>query len=179
MLDEFPWSICMRKWKWFSNQTFSRWVCLKTGRREYSFTLGYDKIILHRIISVVWLTNFLSEIQSLSNHDDETKFRILSVKPSRKFSFSEHWWSLIALYCAVMDVKQSEWPLHISGSNFDEIDNFDDSDNLDDSLQLWWLWQICKVANAKRNQNRKKKKKKKIITNSTQCSQAVSHPSTN
>ena len=30
------------------------------------------KIILHRIISVVWLTNFLSEIRSLSNHDDET-----------------------------------------------------------------------------------------------------------
>ena len=28
------------------------------------------KIILHRIISVVWLTNFLSEIWSLSNHDD-------------------------------------------------------------------------------------------------------------
>ena len=72
LLDEFPWSICMRKWKWYSNQTFSRWVCLKTGRQEYSFTLVYDKIILHRIISVVWLTNFLSEIQSLSNHDDET-----------------------------------------------------------------------------------------------------------
>ena len=71
------------------------------------------KIILHRIISVVWLTNFLSEIRSLSNHDDETKFHILSVKPSRKFSLSEPWWSLIALYCAVMDVKQSEWPLHI------------------------------------------------------------------
>ena len=30
------------------------------------------KIILHRIISVVWLTGFLSEIWSLSNHDDET-----------------------------------------------------------------------------------------------------------
>ena len=79
MLDEFPWSICMRKWKWFSNQTFSRWVCLKTGRREYSFTLGYDKIILHRIISVVWLTNFLSEIRSLSPHDDETQLHVLSV----------------------------------------------------------------------------------------------------
>ena len=95
LLDEFPWSICMRKWKWFSNQTFSRWVCLKTGRREYSFTLGHDKIILHRIISVVWLTNFLSEIRSLSNHDDETKFHILSVKPFRRFSSSEHWWSLV------------------------------------------------------------------------------------
>ena len=30
------------------------------------------KIILHRTISVVWITNFLSEIRSLSNHDDET-----------------------------------------------------------------------------------------------------------
>ena len=29
------------------------------------------KIILHRIISVVWLTNFLSEILNQSTHDDE------------------------------------------------------------------------------------------------------------
>ena len=29
------------------------------------------KIILHRIISVVWLTNFLSEILTQSTHDDE------------------------------------------------------------------------------------------------------------
>ena len=95
MLDEFPWSICMRKWECFSNQTFSQWVCLNTGRREYFFTPVYDKIILHRIISVVWLANFLSEIRSLSNHDDETKFHILSVKPFRRFTSSEHWWSLV------------------------------------------------------------------------------------
>ena len=59
-------------------------------------------------------------------------------------------------------------------------------------FQLWWLWRlrrpwrllttlttlrIFKVANSKRNQN--KKKKKKFMANSTQCSQAVSHPSTN
>ena len=37
------------------------------------------KIILHRIISVVWLTNFLSEIRSLSPHDDETQLHVLSV----------------------------------------------------------------------------------------------------
>ena len=40
-----------------------------------------SKIILHRIISVVWLTNFLSEIRSLSSHDDETDLQFLSVKP--------------------------------------------------------------------------------------------------
>ena len=93
-----PWSICKRERKWFSNQTFSQWLCLRTGRWEYSFRLGYGKIILHRIISVVWLTNFLSEIRSLSNHDDETKFHILSVKPFRRFTSSEHWWSLVSRF---------------------------------------------------------------------------------
>ena len=83
------------KMKVAQQSDFFSMSCLKTGRREYSFTLGYDKIILHRIISVVWLTNFLSEIRSLSNHDDETKFHILSVKPFRRFSSSEHWWSLV------------------------------------------------------------------------------------
>ena len=33
------------------------------------------KIILHRIISVVWLTNFLSEILNQSTHDDELSSR--------------------------------------------------------------------------------------------------------
>ena len=61
------------------------------------------KIILHRIISVVWLTNFLSEIRSLSNHDDETQFHILSVKPIWSFSAFDHWWSLTAQIRAVMD----------------------------------------------------------------------------
>ena len=68
------------------------------------------KIILHRIISVVWLTNFLSEIRSLSNHDDETQFRILSVKPIWSFSAFDHWWSLTVQIRAVMDGEQSEWP---------------------------------------------------------------------
>ena len=61
------------------------------------------KIILHRIISVVWLTNFLSEIRSLSNHDDETQFHILSVKPIKSFSAFDHWWSLTVQLRAVMD----------------------------------------------------------------------------
>ena len=61
------------------------------------------KIILHRIISVVWLTNFLSEIRSLSNHDDETQFHILSVKPIWSFGAFDHWWSLTAQTRAVMD----------------------------------------------------------------------------
>ena len=61
------------------------------------------KIILHRIISVVWLTNFLSEIRSLSNHDDETQFRILSVKPIWSFSAFDHWWSLTVQLWPVTD----------------------------------------------------------------------------
>ena len=61
------------------------------------------KIILHRIISVVWLTNFLSEIRSLSNHHDETQVRILSVKPIWSFSAFDHWWSLTVQIRAVMD----------------------------------------------------------------------------
>ena len=72
-----------------------------------------SKIILHRIISAVWLTNFLSEIQSLSNHDDETQFRILSVKPIWSFSALDHWWSLTVQLWAVMDGEQSEWPIFI------------------------------------------------------------------
>ena len=72
-----------------------------------------SKIILHRIISVVWLTIFLSEIRSLSNHDDETQFRILSVKPIWSFSAFDHWWSLTVQLWAVMDGEQSEWPIFI------------------------------------------------------------------
>ena len=45
------------------------------------------KIILHRIISVVWLTNFLSEIRSLSSHDDETDLQFLSMKLIWKVTF--------------------------------------------------------------------------------------------
>jgi hypothetical protein len=85
--------------------------CLGCPRVTSTAQRATFKIILHRIISVVWLTNFLSEIRSLSNHDDETQFRILSVKPFRGFSSSEHWWSLTALYWVVMDEKQSEWPI--------------------------------------------------------------------
>ena len=71
------------------------------------------KIILHRIISVVWLTNFLSEIPSLSNHDDESQFCILSVMPIRSFSAFHHWWLLTVQLRAVMDGEQSEWPIFI------------------------------------------------------------------
>ena len=49
----------------------SKLLSLETKRRD-SENWAKIKIILHRIISVVWLTNFLSEIRSLSPHDDET-----------------------------------------------------------------------------------------------------------
>ena len=47
--------------------------------RVYTDHQLQSKIILHRIISVVWLTNFLSEIRSLSPHDDEAWLHVLSV----------------------------------------------------------------------------------------------------
>ena len=57
------------------------------------------KIILHRIISVVWLTNFPSEIRNLTNPRWWVEQQFLSVK--RNWSPSRtpvHWWSLIFLY---------------------------------------------------------------------------------
>ena len=77
--------------------------CLGCRRVISAAQKAISKIILHRIISAVWLTNFLSEIRSLSNHDDETQFRILSVKPIWSFSAFDHWWSLTVQLRAVMD----------------------------------------------------------------------------
>ena len=97
----------------------------------------------------------------------------------QKIHFS---WTLMIAYCTLMcsDGCATVWvafKLRINRANW---------------FQLWWLWRlrrpwrllttlttlrIFKVANSKRNQN--KKKKKKFMANSTQCSQAVSHPSTN
>ena len=90
--------------------------CLGCRRLMSTAQKATSKIILHRIISAVWLTNFLSEIQSLSNHDDETQFRILSVKPIWSFSAFDHWWSLTVQLWAVMDGEWSEWAfyLHLS-----------------------------------------------------------------
>ena len=85
-------------WMYSINRDFSQWKCWEKSKRKSSFKLVWVKIILHRIISVVWLTNFLSEIRSLSNHDDETKFHILSVKPFRRFTSSGHWWSLVSRF---------------------------------------------------------------------------------
>ena len=53
-------------------------MLLYTWRYSYLCSVR-TKIILHRIISVVWLTNFLSEIRSLSVHNDEAWLQVLSV----------------------------------------------------------------------------------------------------
>ena len=57
-----------------------------------------SKIILHRIISVVWLTNFLSEIRNLTNSRWWGEQLFLSVKRCQNSLLEglEHWWSLIA-----------------------------------------------------------------------------------
>ena len=53
------------------------------------------KIILHRIISVVWLTNFLSEILNQSTHDDELNNFFWAWRGGRALSRDlSHWWSL-------------------------------------------------------------------------------------
>ena len=59
------------------------------------------KIILHRIISVVWITNFLSEIRSLTIHDDEIKFLLLSVKPTWIYKVKS-----LMIACLTFTVKQ-------------------------------------------------------------------------
>ena len=54
-------------------------IVLEKTLKDYIVSMWIDqvagrlsaKIILHRIISVVWLTNFLSEILTQSTHDDE------------------------------------------------------------------------------------------------------------
>ena len=71
--------------------------CFGCPRVFSTAQMAIFKIILHRIISVVWLTNFLSEIRSLSNHDDETQFHILSVKPIEKL---QCFWSLMIAHCS-------------------------------------------------------------------------------
>ena len=57
-----------------------------------------DKIILNRIISVVWLTSFLSEIRNLTNPRWCVEQQFLSVKRSLcPHRIQVHWWSLIFL----------------------------------------------------------------------------------
>ena len=93
-----------------AEQKSTKTSCFGCPRVNSTALMVNFKIILHRIISVVWLTNFLSEIRSLSNHDDETQFHILSVKLIWSLSASDHWWSLTVQIRAVMDAEQSEWP---------------------------------------------------------------------
>ena len=53
------------------------------------------KIMLHRIISVVWLTNFLSEILNWSTHDDELNNFLWAWRGGWALSRAQsRWWSL-------------------------------------------------------------------------------------
>ena len=96
-------SYCWHVYFFHQLPLFISWCLDLVSKSGCFFTWRWEHIILHRIISVVYLTNFLSEIRSLSNHDDETQFRILSVKPIRSFSAFDHWWSLTVQIRAVMD----------------------------------------------------------------------------
>ena len=67
------------------------------------------KIILHRIISVVWLTNFLSEILTQSAHDDELNSSLWAWRGDRPLADLSHWWSLTLLWGRVEGELSSEW----------------------------------------------------------------------
>ena len=63
----------------------------------------FAKIILHRIISAVWLTDFLSEIRSLINPRWWGEHLVLSVKRCSclvLYWYRTHWWSLAS--CLVL-----------------------------------------------------------------------------
>ena len=70
------------------------------------------KIILHRIISVVCLTNFLSEIWSLFTHDDEVSTSSWAWRGtlSQPSWISVHWWSL-----ATCSTGSGWWSCSLSG----------------------------------------------------------------
>ena len=94
--------------------TFSRQSCSPLGCWTPFGESLHTKIILHRIISVVWLTSFLSETWSFSIHDDETKFHILSVKPLRQLTVV---WTLMIAHCTLLcsDGGETVWvafPIH-------------------------------------------------------------------
>ena len=62
---------------------------------ESYLVLYIIKIILHRIISVVWLTNFLSEILNQSTHDDELNNFLWAWRGGWALSRARsRWWSL-------------------------------------------------------------------------------------
>ena len=68
------------------------------------------KIILHRIISVVWLTNFLSEIMNQSTHDDELNNFLWAWRGGRALSRDlSHWWSLTLPSGEWRRMLLSEW----------------------------------------------------------------------
>ena len=70
------------------------------------------KIILHRIISAVWLTDFLSEIRSLINPRWWGKHLFLSVKryscPIMYWNWT-HWWSLAPCLVLGADGRAAVW----------------------------------------------------------------------
>ena len=66
----------------------------------------FAKIILHRIISAVWLTDFLSEIRSLINPRWWGEHLVLSVKRCSclvLYWYRTHWWSLAS--CLVLGAE--------------------------------------------------------------------------
>ena len=71
-----------------------------------------DKIILHRIISAVWLTDFLSEIRSLINPRWWGKHLFLSVKRCScpiSYWYWTHWWSLASCLVPGADGGAAVW----------------------------------------------------------------------
>ena len=93
----------------------------------------------------MWLTNFLSEIQSLSNHDDETQFRILSVKPiwslsafliidDRSLFNYEQWWMGNSLSGLSHVISISIWVQHVQQHKVALIVHFSGF-----ASSCWWV----------------------------------------
>ena len=96
----------------FGNHFYAVKVSMELGRDLSTAGTKLAKIILHRIISVVWLTNFLSEIRSLINPRWWGEHLFLSVKrcqgPISHWNWT-HWWSLASCLVREADGGAAVW----------------------------------------------------------------------
>ena len=96
----------------FDNHFYAVKVSTESGRVLSTTETWLTKIILHRIISVVWLTNFLSEIRSLINPWWWGEHLLLSMK---RYSVSDqfwtwvHWWLLASWLVQGVDGEAAVW----------------------------------------------------------------------
>ena len=100
----------------FDNHFYAVKVSTESGRVLSTTETRLTKIILHRIISVVWLTNFLSEIRSFINPRWWGEHLLLSVKrcqgPISYWNWT-HWWSLASCLVREADGGAAVWVVQV------------------------------------------------------------------